>query len=285
MKAWLLRLLLVPSLLAVAQPALVNTYSPPKNQTVLGTTFVDWDSLTPVTTAVGLSRAVFDNPTATLEKLEVHATTLMPGKESHPIHRHPWEEILVLKEGALEVSINGKQQQAGPGSLVFFASNDPHNAKNVGTTPATYYVINFVSDLVHTLPDKSAAEQAMPGKLASSIFDCDSLPQTATPTGSRVVCVSAPTLTFAALESHITTLNTGQSTAADIVDSNDEIVIVKSGTIEMKVNGISGRMKQGTLIYWAPNDKRTIRNIGDTPASYQVIRVTPARSAKAAVAN
>jgi quercetin dioxygenase-like cupin family protein len=273
--------LLAPVLVAAAQsPVVSNPYQPPKETTVLGTTFVDWDSLVARDTAAGQVRQVFDNPTVGLDKFEVHITTLNPGKESHPVHRHPWEEMLLVKEGDFEVSINGKKQHAGPGALVFFASNDPHNAKNVGTTPATYYVINFVSDLAHGTSDKSAAEQAVPGKLASTVIDCNSLATTSTKTGSRVVVVNSPTLTFLALESHISTLNPGQQTDPDIVDHNDEFVVVKSGEIEMKVNGVASRMNQGSFIYWAPNDKRSIRNIGPTPASYQVFRVTTDKSPK-----
>jgi quercetin dioxygenase-like cupin family protein len=89
-------------------------------------------------------------------------------------------------------------------------------------------------------------------------------------------------LTFPALESHITTLDVGQSTAANLVDPGDEFVLVKSGSIEVTVNGIASRMREGSMIYWAPNDKRTIRNIGPTPASYQVIRVISAKSPKPA---
>jgi XRE family transcriptional regulator, regulator of sulfur utilization len=93
--------------------------------------------------------------------------------------------------------------------------------------------------------------------------------------------VSSPTLTFLGLESHISTLNPGQQTAVDIVDSNDEFVLVRSGQVEVKVNGIASRMNAGSMLYWAPNDKRTIRNLGSTPASYQVIRVTSDKSPKA----
>jgi glyoxylate utilization-related uncharacterized protein len=166
--------------------------------------------------------------------------------------------------------------------MIFFAANDPHNARNVGNKPATYYVINFVTDLSHSASAKSAAEQAVPGKLASSVLDCGNLPTTPTPSGSRVVCVNSPTLTFLALESHITTLNVGQQTAANIIDSNDEIVVIKSGQVEVTVNGIASRMNAGSLMYWAPNDKRTLRNLGATPASYQVIRITSAKSPKPA---
>jgi quercetin dioxygenase-like cupin family protein len=275
---------LFAALTASAQPV-VNNYTPPKNSIILATTFVDWDSLAANPTPVGQVRQVFDNPTVAMDKLEVHITTLNPGMESHPVHRHSWEEMLLVKDGDFEVSMNGVRHHAGPGSLVFFAANDPHNARNVGLAPATYYVINFVTGLSHDESAKSAAEQAVPGKLASAVIDCNSQPATPTATGSRVVCVSSPTLTFLALESHITTLNAGQQTAPNIIDSNDEIVVIKSGQLEITVNGIASRIGAGSLLYWAPNDKRTLRNLGATPASYQVIRVTSAKSPKPPTAN
>lgn len=273
-------LLLAPLALASAQTPVLNTYAPPKNPTILASTFVDWDSLTPTPTPVGEVRQVFDNPTRTLDKLEVHVTTLNPGMQSHPIHRHSWEEILLVTQGDFEVSINGRKQHAGPGSLVFFAANDAHNATNVGLTPATYYVINFVTDLSHNESAPSAAQRAVSGKLASSVIDCNALPQTPTPTGSRVTVLSSSTLTFLMLESHITTLNAGQSTAADMIDHNDEFALIKSGSVEVKVNGVSSRMHAGSVMFWAADDKRSLRNLGATPASYQVIRVTTAKSPK-----
>ena len=281
MKSLLATLLLAPIVAGSAQTAVLNTYAPPKDPTILASTFVDWDSLTPNPTPVGEVRQIFDNPTRTLDKLEVHVTTLNPGMESHPIHRHSWEEILLVTQGDFEVSINGRKQHAGPGSLVFFAANDPHNATNVGLTPGTYYVINFVSDLSHNESAetaKSAAQRAVPGKLASTVIDCNALPQTPTPTGSRVSVLSSPTLTFQTLESHITTLNPGQSTAAEMIDHNDEFVLIKSGSVEVKVNGVSSRMHAGSVMFWAADDKRSLRNLGPTPASYQVIRVTTARA-------
>ena len=272
----------VASAQAPVQAVVVNNYAPPKDTIPLVSTAVDWDSLTPHTNPNGVSRAVFDNPTPTLPKFEVHVSTLMPGMSSHPVHRHVWEEILLLKEGELELSINGKKQHAGPGAFIFFAHNDPHNATNTGTTPATYYVVNFVTDLALTAPEQSAAEQAIPGKLPSGVTDCNAQPSAPTPTGSRIVCVSSPTITFPALESHITTLNVGQHSAPDMVDPGDEFVLVKSGSIEVTVNGIASRLHEGSMLYWAPNDKRGVRNIGATPASYQVIRVISAKSPKPA---
>jgi quercetin dioxygenase-like cupin family protein len=263
----------------VAQP-IAGTYQLPTHPTPLTTTFVDWDSLVAKTTKVGQSRAVFDNPTPTLEKFEMHITTLLPKMQSHPVHQHPWEEMLLIKEGKVEVSINGQPHRAGPGFLIFFASHDPHNLTNVGNIPATYYVINFCTDLVHTVADRPAVEQAVPGKLASAVIDCESLAAAKTATGSRVSVVDSPALTFVRLSSHITTLDAGQSTARDIVDSGDELFVLKSGQLEATVNGITSRINAGSFFYCAPNDKRTFRNIGATSAAYQVIKVVSARTPK-----
>lgn len=277
MKALVSLALLAFALTAMADP-IAAVYQPPTHKNVLGTTFVSWESLIARTTPNGQGRAVFDNPTPTLEKFEVHITTLRPGMQSHPVHHHPWEELILVKEGTLDASINGVVHRVGPGFLIFFASHDPHNLKNVGDGLATYYVINFVTDLVHTVPDIPAHVQAAPGKLPSSIFDCDAIPTTPTKTGSRVGVVDSPTLTFARFSCHLTTLNPGQSTQKDIVDNGDELFVLRTGFLEASVNGVSARLKAGSLFYCAPNDKRTFRNIGPTPATYQVLKVISAKS-------
>jgi uncharacterized cupin superfamily protein len=266
--------------MAVAADTISVKYGPPSHTTLLGTTFVDWDSLIGKATPIGIFRPVFDNPTATLEKLEVHVTTLLPGMISHGVHHHPWEEMLLIKEGEGDTSINGVLHHVHPGDLVFFASNDPHNFQNTGKEPATYYVINFVTARVHTAPGPSALEQAVPGTLPSSVIDCDSLPSTPTKTGSRVSVIDSPTLSFARLESHITTLGADQSTMTDIVDSGEELFILKAGEIEARVDGVSCRIKAGSFFYCIPNSKRTFRNIGTVPATYQVIKVVSDKSPK-----
>jgi quercetin dioxygenase-like cupin family protein len=268
---------ILAALVATAQPV-VNLYKPPTNPTPLLTTFVDWDALAVRSSAVGETRAVFDNPTATLEKLEMHITTLKPGMASHPVHQHAWEEILLVKEGDLEVSINGRKQHAGPGNLIFYASHDSHNATNVGDKPATYYVINFCTDVIRTAPDKPAVEQAVPGMLPSSIFDCDHAPATPSATGARAVVVNSPTLTFKQFSTHISTLNVGQGTKPDVTDPGDELFIIRSGLLEASINGITCRLKAGSFFYCAPNDKRTFKNIGTTPAAYQVIKIVSSKS-------
>ncbi len=101
-----------------------------------------FDSL-PVKTAPSgaQGRAIFKGKLATGESIETHATTLPPGAMPHPPHRHVHSEMFCMREGTLELTVNGKTYPLGPGSVGFVRSNDEHGVKNVGTTPANYFVV------------------------------------------------------------------------------------------------------------------------------------------------
>jgi XRE family transcriptional regulator, regulator of sulfur utilization len=113
---------------------------------VLGWTVYDWNSIPVQKTETGEVRQFFRAPTATLDQLEVHATTLNAGMASHPPHRHANEELILVDQGTVDVFGNGVWKTVGPGSVIFNASNSLHAVKNAGTTPATYHVISFVTD-------------------------------------------------------------------------------------------------------------------------------------------
>src|SRR5215471_8283165 len=103
----------------------------------------DWTKLEVQAAATGERRNVMRAPTPTLDELEIHITTLNPGESPHPPHRHPEEELMIVKEGTIESTQNGVVKRVGPGSVIFEASNELHGLRNVGTTPATYHVIQF----------------------------------------------------------------------------------------------------------------------------------------------
>ena len=111
----------------------------------MGSAAFDWDSLPVQTTKVGATRKFFDRPTATLDQLEIHATTLNPGEAPHPAHQHPDEELIIIKEGTVEALVNGQLKRVGPGSVIFQAANQLHGLRNVGAGQATYHVIRWNS--------------------------------------------------------------------------------------------------------------------------------------------
>jgi XRE family transcriptional regulator, regulator of sulfur utilization len=109
----------------------------------------EWGHLKPEPTKAGERREVFDAPTATLERFASHVTTLNPGQALHPAHKHPEEELMIVKEGTIEATLNGKPTRVETGGMIFCASNEMHGLRNVGTTRATYYVVKWFP---HDLP-------------------------------------------------------------------------------------------------------------------------------------
>ena len=104
-----------------------------------------WDSFPVEQTASGQRRAVFDAYTTTVDRLETHVTTLNPGKAPHAAHRHPDEELIYVREGVVEATINGVTKLAPAGSVIFYASNDLHGMRNAGDVPASYFVLRWTS--------------------------------------------------------------------------------------------------------------------------------------------
>lgn len=106
-------------------------------------------------------RSIVDTVTTTLSKLEMHETTVAPGKSSHPPHRHGHEELMVIRTGDVEVLQGTTTRMAHAGDVIFMASNELHGLKNAGKTDASYLVIRIDP---HDVPSdaKAAANPAAP---------------------------------------------------------------------------------------------------------------------------
>jgi XRE family transcriptional regulator, regulator of sulfur utilization len=120
--------------------------APQTQQPNLGPTVFHWEQMKPAPNAVGSHVQLCRQPTATLDQLEMHVSTLNPGEMSHPPHRHVNEELIILREGVCETLSNGEWVRVEAGSVVFNASMSLHGFRNVGPWPAVYHVINWSPD-------------------------------------------------------------------------------------------------------------------------------------------
>jgi len=75
--------------------------------------------------------------------LEMHQTVLGPGVASHEPHKHVHEEIMIVLDGTLETYVEGKTEIAEKGAIIYYGSNQMHRARNAGSVPARYYVLEL----------------------------------------------------------------------------------------------------------------------------------------------
>jgi mannose-6-phosphate isomerase-like protein (cupin superfamily) len=89
---------------------------------------------------------MFTAKTHTGFKMESHQSDIAPGEVNHPPHKHLREEMMLVRLGTMELTIAGTPYRLGPGDVGVIGSNEMHNAKNVGTTRAEYFIVNIGRD-------------------------------------------------------------------------------------------------------------------------------------------
>jgi unsaturated pyranuronate lyase len=85
--------------------------------------FIDTSKLTTVEKRPGWLGKHFHSPSMTFGHWEFRG-----GSSIHE-HCHPQEEVWEILEGALEVTIDGIAQIAGPGMVAIVPANTPHSVK------------------------------------------------------------------------------------------------------------------------------------------------------------
>jgi len=122
-------------------PAAVALDAFPVEDNSMPSAFYAFDKLSVQTLDHAEMRRVLKGKLATGEGLEVHETTLPAGGVPHAPHHHLHSEMWFIREGTVELMVNGTSRRLGPGGVGFVHSNDEHGIKNVGDTAATYFVV------------------------------------------------------------------------------------------------------------------------------------------------
>ena len=141
--------LLLPALAATAsaqsgaQPAADNSL---EKLPVMKTKSYLYNELPVQTNGQNKQRRMFTAKTHTGFKIESHQSDIAPGEVNHPPHQHLREEMMLIRSGLMELTISGTPHRLGPGDVGVIGSNEIHNAKNVGTTRAEYFIVNIGRD-------------------------------------------------------------------------------------------------------------------------------------------
>jgi mannose-6-phosphate isomerase-like protein (cupin superfamily) len=146
--------LLIPSLVALGATALdtrpasaqAAAADSVEKLPVMKTTHFKYAEIPVTTNGKNKQRRMFTSKTHTGFKIESHQSEIAPGEVNHPPHQHLREEMMLIREGTMELTIAGKPYRLGPGDVGVIGSNEMHNAKNVGTVNATYFIVNIGRD-------------------------------------------------------------------------------------------------------------------------------------------
>jgi len=124
-----------------------NPASNPPNNPLAASRVFAYDDM-PVKTAPGgaVSRRALTGTLATGEAISVHETLQPAGTAPNPAHRIQHSELILVEEGTLDYTHDGKTERANAGSIIYVALGTVHSVRNVGDGPAKYVVIQIGGD-------------------------------------------------------------------------------------------------------------------------------------------
>jgi len=109
---------------------------------------IDPESLPATRNANGSERRdlVRSGRLATGEAVHIHQSVQPAGTAPGAPHAIQHSEFILVTEGTLEITYDGRTERAGPGSVIYVAHGTVHQARNVGSGPAKYTVIAIGGD-------------------------------------------------------------------------------------------------------------------------------------------
>ena len=207
-------------------------------------------------------KQLFEGTSRDLAYVEMHTSTVPGGQMPHPSHKHgDTEELIIIKEGKIKVTIDGKSKVMGPGSVAMAMPGDEHGLQNVGKTPATYYIMKLQSSQPM---DQERGEKAG----GSFMIDFKDLEYKPHDRGGIRNYYNRPTAMARYFEMHVTTLKAGIKSHEPHTHRAAEIVLMIEGNTQMQ---IGDKFYDGTAgdVYFLESDvSHAIENVGDKPCMY-----------------
>jgi quercetin dioxygenase-like cupin family protein len=90
-----------------------------------------------------VTRQMMEGQIPGLSIIEIHETTLEPGKMPHPAHRHPHAELLLVRSGTIEFESDAPPVRVTAGGMAYCAPDKLHGFKNAGDGQAQYFVVKI----------------------------------------------------------------------------------------------------------------------------------------------
>ena len=136
-------LVLASSLSLAPSAAFAQTSSPAPTDLTRARTFSLEDAPSRTMPNGGKSYDLLRGTLTTGEVVGVHETTLPVGSKPNAAHIIEHTELIMVREGTVAFEHDGKAERVSAGGAILVAVGTLHAMRNVGTIPATYFVIQI----------------------------------------------------------------------------------------------------------------------------------------------
>ena len=212
------------------------------------------------------TRKILEGNSAHFEYLEIHATTQLVGAKPKPAHANAdCEEVIIVKEGLLKVTLGDQCEFLGTGSVVVVLPRQRHCLENAGDVPLTYYVMKYRAKKPLNLERGNAAG-------GSQMFNINMLPLRPSALGAGRPYFDRATAMCEQFEMHVTQLQGKGPSHAPHTHDDEEIILVLSGATEMTIDGQDYAATTGDLFLMETQLLHGVRNAADEPCSYFAFR-------------
>lgn len=220
-----------------------------------------WGNAPVTKKATSEQRTLLEGSTVDFGHLKIHATTVPPHQAPHPAHRHPDEELIIIKEGELTVTIAGKTKTLGAGSIALMMPGDEHGFENKGNAPTTYYIMRYES---------KASADSVRGRQAGGSFwiDWKDVPFQPHDKGGIRRMFDRATAMTKRFEMHVTTLNQGLWSHPPHTHRAAEILLMIDNTAQESIDGKLHPAMVGDLIFLESNVPHAIQNTSRGSCTY-----------------
>jgi (S)-ureidoglycine aminohydrolase len=219
---------------------------------------------------IGSKRTILNGVATDFASMTIEALTFIKGAALVPPPNglSNVEEMIVVKDGSLKITINGEAKTVGRGSVGIVMPGDKSSFSNAADGETTFYVLAYRSK---NPPDAERGKKAG----GSFIMDWNDVKYASRDDGAGGTrqFFTRATAMGQRMDLHATLLNPGQTSHAPHHHRAEEMIIMLEGDVEeylgpAEKDGKSKRATAGDIIYLVSNEYHAIRNIGTKPALY-----------------
>lgn len=246
-------LAIIPAILVISGRLYAQTAA---GDTLTGQVAV-WGQRPAVTSHGVTKRSLLHGATRDLSQLDVRSMTLDTGVII-AAYEADVDELIIVREGKLDISFGESGKLLGPGGVALFPAGEKYSLENGDRTPVTYYLFRFRS--------KGTRDQHRAGP--PFLIDWTEMIMKSTDKGESRRIFSQPVAWLGSIDMHATTLNTGEVSHPPHVHRAEEIILIRSGTVQEYIGGKYYPATAGDVIFLPSEVPHALENKGAGRCEY-----------------